>query len=68
VIVTADAEPLVAAVAAAGLDSDGSPDLLAVEAEPPGVDAVFSRREHGGGRVPRFDDTSIDRLRALLDG
>jgi hypothetical protein len=66
VIVTDDADRLVAAVAAADLDGDASPDLLAMEAQPAGVDAVFSRREHGGG-LPRFDDASLDGLRALLD-
>jgi hypothetical protein len=66
VIVTDDANRLVAAVAAAGLDGDTSPDLLAVEAQPAGVDAVFSRREQGSG-LPRFDDSSLDALRALLE-
>jgi hypothetical protein len=64
VIVTADPDALVAAVAAAGLDGDGSADLLAVEAASTGVDAVFSRREHRG--LPRYDETSLDGLRALL--
>jgi hypothetical protein len=64
VIVTADPGALVPAVAAAGLDDDGSADLLAVEAAPAGVDAVFSRREHGG--LPRYDETSLDGLRALI--
>jgi hypothetical protein len=65
IVAPGDAEPLVAAVAAAGLDGDASPDLLAVEARPAGVDAVFSRNEHGG--LPRFDDTSLAGLRELLD-
>jgi hypothetical protein len=66
VIVTTDADALVRAVAAAGLDGDGSADLLAVETAPAGVDAVFSRREHGA--LPRYDDTSLDGLRALVRG
>jgi hypothetical protein len=64
VIVTADPGALLPAVAAAGLDDDGSADLLAVEAAPAGVDAVFSRREHGG--LPRYDETSLDGLRVLI--
>ena len=64
VIVTADPGALLPAVSAAGLDDDGSADLLAVEAAPAGVDAVFSRREHGG--LPRYDETSLDGLRALI--
>jgi len=64
VIVTADPEPLVQAVAAAGLDGDGTADLIAVSDPPAAVDAVLSRREHDG--LPRYDDTSIAALRALL--
>lgn len=63
-IVTHDPAPLVAAVAAAGLDNESSADLLAVPMAPPGVDAVLSRREHSG--LPRFDETSVDALRALV--
>jgi hypothetical protein len=65
VIVTADPDPLVAAVAAAGMDGDESADLLAVEAAPPGADAVLSRGGHGA--LPRFDETSLDGLRALVE-
>jgi hypothetical protein len=64
VIVAPDPEPLVDAVSAAGLDGDRSPDLLAVDTEPAGADAVFSRREHGA--LPRFDDAALDGLRALV--
>jgi len=64
VIVTADSDALVVAVGAAGLDGDDAADLLAVETAPPGVDAVLSRREQGG--LPRYDDTSLDGLRALI--
>jgi hypothetical protein len=66
VIVAPDPEPLVAAVAAAGLDGERSPDLLAVDMAPAGVDAVFSRRADAG--APRFDDASLDGLRALVAG
>jgi hypothetical protein len=63
VIVTADAAPLLDAVAAAGLDGDGSPDMMAVDAPPPGVDAVFSRHEHDD--LPRFDTATVAALRTL---
>ena len=63
VIVTGDPEPLIEAVAAAGLDGDGTADLIAVDMPPPGVHAVLSRREHGG--LPRYDETSIEAVRAL---
>jgi Glycosyl transferase family 2 len=66
VIVTRDADALVAAVGAAGLDGTGSPDLLAVDAQPAGADAVFSRREHDG--LPRYDETSLGGLQALVHG
>lgn len=61
VIVTADPEPLIEAVAAAGLDGEGTADLIAVDAAPPGVHALLSRREHGG--LPRYDETSLQALR-----
>ena len=64
VIVTVDPEPLVRAVAAAGLDGEGTADLIAVSEPPPGVDAVLSRRERRS--LPRYDDTTIDALRGLL--
>jgi hypothetical protein len=32
----------------------------------PGVDAVFSRREHRG--LARYDDAALERLRALVEG
>jgi hypothetical protein len=64
VIVTSDPEPLVEAVAAAGLDGDDAADLIAVSAPPPGVTALLSRREHGG--LPRYDETSIAALRELM--
>ncbi len=60
VIATREVEPLIAAVAEAGLDADGTADLLAVDAPPPGVDAVLSRRDYGG--LPRFDESSLDSL------
>jgi hypothetical protein len=58
-----DVAPLLDAVAAAGLDGEGSPDMIAVPAAPHGVDAVLSRREHAD--VPRFDETTLPSLRAL---
>jgi len=64
VIVTADPDALVAAVGAAGLDGGDAADLLAVETAPAGVDAMLSRREQGG--LPRYDETSLDGLRALI--
>ncbi len=60
VIVTGDPEPLVRAVEAAGLDGDGTADMIAVSEAPAGVVAVFSRREHRG--LPRFDESSIGAL------
>jgi hypothetical protein len=65
VIATADGDvaSLLDAVAAAGLDGEGSPDMIAVPQAPHGVDAVLSRREHAG--VPRFDETTLASLRAL---
>jgi hypothetical protein len=64
VIVTSDPEPLVEAVAAAGLDGADAADLIAVSAPPPGVTALLSRREHGG--LPRYDETSVAALRELM--
>jgi hypothetical protein len=64
VIVTDDPRPLIEAVAAAGLDGEGTADLIAVDAPPPGVHALLSRREHGG--LPRYDETSIGTLRARV--
>jgi Glycosyl transferase family 2 len=64
VIVTSDPEPLVEAVAAAGLDGEDAADLIAVSAPPPGVTALLSRREHGG--LPRYDETSVAALRELI--
>jgi hypothetical protein len=64
VVATTDAGALVAAVGAAGLNGAGSPDMLAVAGVPAGVDAIFSRRPGAAG-APRFDDTSLDALRAL---
>lgn len=64
VIVTSDPEPLVEAVAAAGLDGADAADLIAVSAPPPGVSALLSRREHGG--LPRYDETSVAGLRELI--
>ncbi len=58
-----DVAPLLEAVAAAGMDGDGSPDMIAVPIAPHGVDAVLSRREHTG--VPRVDETTVSSLRAL---
>ena len=63
VIVTGDPEPLIEAVAAAGLDGESAADLIAVDAPPPGVHALLSRREHAG--LPRYDETSIRALPAL---
>jgi hypothetical protein len=67
VIATADGDvaQLLEAVAAAGLDGEGSPDMIAVPHAPHGVDAVLSRREHSVPRVPRFDETTLASLRAL---
>jgi hypothetical protein len=64
VIVTGDPGPLVAAVAAAGIDGEGSADLIAIDWTPSGVDAVFSRREHSG--LPRYDENSLPELRLLV--
>ncbi|WP_445147920.1 glycosyltransferase family 2 protein [Baekduia sp. Peel2402] len=64
VIATDDPATLSGAVVAAGLDSDASPDMLAVTAAPAIVDAVFSRRAVGA--APRFDDTTVPALRALV--
>jgi Glycosyl transferase family 2 len=64
VIVTSDPEPLVQAVAAAGLERADTADLIAVSAPPPGVTAVLSRRGHGG--LPRYDETSVAALRELM--
>jgi hypothetical protein len=66
VIVTDDPASLLDAVADAGLDGDGSADLLAVEAAPPGLDAVLSRRAHSD--LPRYDETSLGGLRTLIAG
>ena len=58
-------ERLVETVAQAGLDGDGTADLLAVESrgEVPHVDAVFSRRDTDTlGDLPRFDDISFSSL------
>jgi hypothetical protein len=65
VIATAggDVAPLLDAVAGAGLDGDGSPDMIAVPAAPYGVDAVLSRRKHAG--IARYDETTLPSLRAL---
>ena len=64
VIVTPDPEPLVRAVESAGLNGDGTPDMIAVSEPPAGVAAVFSRREHDG--LPRYDETTMGALRGLL--
>jgi hypothetical protein len=66
VIVTDDVAPLLDAVTAAGLEGDGSPDLLAVDAAPSGVDAVLSRRDDAAATVPRFDDRTLPSLRELV--
>jgi hypothetical protein len=52
------------AIAATGLDGDGSPDMLAVEVAPVGVDAVLSGAERGA--LPRLDTGSPSALRAAL--
>jgi hypothetical protein len=62
-------ERLIAAVSRAGLDGEGSPDLVAVDADPAElrpIDAVFSRAAQDGplGEAPRFDETSVVALRA----
>jgi len=62
-VADADVTPLLDAVAAAGLDGEGSPDMIAVPEIPHGVDAVLSRRAHDALR--RFDETSLPALRAL---
>ena len=62
---------LVDAVGRAGLEGDGSAELVAVDGELEAlreqVDAVFSRRELGAALAgtPRFDDSSTDSLRRL---
>jgi hypothetical protein len=66
VIVTADVTPLLDAVAAAGLEGDHSPDLLAVGSAPLGVDAILSRRADATVSAPRFDDGTLPSLRALV--
>ena len=63
---------LVEAVAASGLEGDGTADLLAVDprVEPlPPFDAVFSRRDTRGdlAGAPRFDHTSMPSLVECLD-
>ena len=65
VIATGDGHvaPLLDAVATAGLDGEGSPDMIAVPVAPHGIDAVLSRREHTD--VPRFDETTLPSLREL---
>lgn len=59
-------ELLVETVTRAGLDADGTADLLAVDSlgEVPHVDAVFSRRQPDTTLVdvPRFDDGSFSAL------
>jgi hypothetical protein len=66
VIVTEDPASLLDAVAAAELDGEDTADLLAVEAAPPGVDAVLSRHAHG--ELARYDETSLGGLRTLIAG
>jgi hypothetical protein len=62
------AEALVRVVTEAGLEGDGGPDLLAVEADAElvaSVDAVFSRAAEADTLpAPRYDDTSIAELAA----
>jgi hypothetical protein len=66
VIVTDDVAPLLDAVAAAGLEGDHSPDLLAVDSAPLGVDALLSRHTNTTINAPRFDDHTLPSLRALV--
>jgi hypothetical protein len=58
-------DELIAALGRAGLDREDAPDLVAVDGVAPAIDAVFSRMA-GTGPLPRFDDASIDALRASL--
>jgi SAM-dependent methyltransferase len=68
------AERLQPALAAAGCDGDGGPDLLAIVVPAQEGDAalrgaahaLLSRRAELHGR-PRFDETSVERLRATAE-
>jgi hypothetical protein len=62
-IVGDDIAGLQGAVERAGLDVDSTADLLAVGSDPPAADAVYSRRPYAD--LPRFDESSVDQLRAL---
>jgi hypothetical protein len=64
VIVADDSAPLIEAVANAGLVGEASADLLAVPAPPEGIHAVLSHVDYGG--LPRFDESSLDALRAFV--
>jgi glycosyltransferase involved in cell wall biosynthesis len=62
-IVGDDIAGLQGAVARAGLDADATADLLAVGSDPPRAEAVYSHRDFAD--LPRFDESSVDELRAL---
>jgi glycosyltransferase involved in cell wall biosynthesis len=57
---TVDTDALVAAVAAAGLDHDGGPDLLATDVVPAGLRAIYSRRtgDERLAALPRLGDAA----------
>ena len=67
-------ERLVEAVGRAGLDRDGTAELVAVDGEVEElceqVEAVYTRRDLGGALAgrPRFDDSSTESLRRLVCG
>ena len=70
VIVAPDAaDRLVEAVAAAGVDGEGSADLLAMSEPPRGLDALYSRREPPPKLVglPAFDDSTVEGLRRMME-
>jgi glycosyltransferase involved in cell wall biosynthesis len=69
-VIVGEAGPaLQQAVAAAGIEGEGSADLLAVPERVPFVDAVYTRRplpEDLRG-LPRFDDATLAGLRTLVE-
>jgi hypothetical protein len=62
-IVGDDIAGLQTAVERSGLAAESTADLVAVGTEPPPAQAVYSRR--GYADLPRFDDSTVDELRAL---
>jgi len=59
-----DPAPLIAAVAAAGLDGEEAAELIAVPTEPPVAHAVLSRRAYRD--LERIDETRLDALARLI--